>query len=165
MKTDLHLFYYGVEGAESTVPLAQTSSNQSVAHGAEHAEDVAIRVVRDNISMFKPHPAVNHLGMSITKSPCTNVPRNGLPPTSQKQVGCTEELINLVTNGVTHDGKTYRFELIVNVFGLYAPRVEGYTQQEVLDASQEALNALTATGLITVLGDFRTGRQARFGAQ
>jgi hypothetical protein len=167
MQTELVLSYQGVEGAESTMLLCRTTSNQSVTHGAEHAEDVALRTIRGNLGLFKPAPAVNRLWMSITKSPCTSIIRNGLPATSTKAVGCTEELINFVTNGLTHpiSGTQYNFSLTVHVYGLYAPQVPGYTQAEVLDASQGALNALAATNGIQVTGDVRIGSASRFEAQ
>jgi hypothetical protein len=133
------------DDGESMTSLCDTQNTQSAAHGAEHAEDVAIRVLRDNLTLFQPVPHVNRLWMSITKSPCTSVPRNGLPITSQKATGCTEELINLATAGLSAGGATYRFELVVHVFGLYLPRVPGFVQEDVLDASQQALEALRAT--------------------
>lgn len=157
--------YVSVRGVEELTTLCDTQNAHSTAHGSEHAEDVAIRVLRNNLTLFRPAPHVNELWMSITKSPCTSISRTGLPVTSQKATGCTEELINLVATGLTGPGGAmYTFRLTVHVFGLYMPKVPGYTQDDVLDASQEALEALRANPGISVTSDVRTGSGARFGA-
>jgi hypothetical protein len=142
-----------------SVPRARTSSNQSQTHGNEHAEDVALRMIRDNLGMFAPGER-NHLVMSVTKSPCTSTARGALPTTSNKPRGCTEELIGLVTTGLQDAGNQYNFEIKLICRGLYAPPVPGQSQANVLDASQGAVYAMKATGHITVSGDVRPASSA-----
>ncbi|MFE7463775.1 DUF4157 domain-containing protein [Streptomyces sp. NPDC057499] len=142
------------------IDLAVTKSNRSQTHGNEHAEDVALRMIRDNLGMFAPGQR-NHLVLNVTKSPCTSTARGGLPTTSNKPTGCTEELIGLVTNGLQDAaGNRYDFQLELICRGLYTPRAQGRTQAEVLDASQVAVAAMKATGHITVSGDVRPAPSA-----
>lgn len=159
------LIWHGVEGVSggetSMVPLGTTASTSSATHGSEHAEDVALRLINGSVTMFS-QTAPNKLLLSITKSPCTSTSRNGLPATSNKAVGCTEALIALVQNGIPHPtnpGVTYTFKLNLICRGLYCPYIPGYTQRDVLDASQEACDALRAAG-ITVSGDERPASSA-----
>jgi hypothetical protein len=144
--------------------LGIAKSNRSVTMGNEHAEDVVIRTIRNNLAMFDPG-GPNHLVVTISKSPCTSVARNGLPVTSTKAVGCTEELIALAGQGLQDPatGVRYTFQLDVICRGLYAPTIAGHNQAQVLAASQEAVNALVAAG-IQVSGDVRPStRDQRFG--
>jgi Domain of unknown function (DUF4157) len=142
------------------VDLGRTQSNTSATYGNEHAEDVALRIIRTNLGMFAADQD-NHLVLQVSKSPCTSTPRQELPTTSTKQFGCAEELIELVNNGLQDDaGTTYQFRLDVICRGLYCPTSPGFTQQQVLDASQAAVGAMLATGRIQVSGDERPASAA-----
>jgi GNAT superfamily N-acetyltransferase len=157
--TYLSLMFQPDGGTSTPISFGITKSNKSVTHGSEHAEDVALRMITDNITLFDQNSR-NSLILNISKSPCTSTVRMGaygapLPVTSTKVMGCAEELINLVTNGITQLGSTYNFKLHVICRGLYVPKVAGATQDSVLDASQAAVNAMKATGHITVTGDER----------
>lgn len=142
------------------IDLALTKSNRSQTHGNEHAEDVALRMIRDNLGMFAPGER-NHLVLNVTKSPCTSTARGALPTTSNKPTGCTEELIGLVTTGLQDAaGNQYDFELELICRGLYAPPVQGWSQKDVLNASGQAVAAMKATGRIAVSGDERPAPSA-----
>jgi hypothetical protein len=150
---------------DDIVPLGLSKSNRSVTHGAEHAEDVALRVIGDNLSMFSTLGR-NHIIINLSKSPCTSTPRPDplgggmLPTTSGKPVGCTEALINLVNTGLNDGlGNHYDFQLTIICRGLYAP---GGTNAAIR-ASQAAVDALNADPNIDVTGDERVGRQTRYG--
>lgn len=146
--------------SDDLIDLAVTKSNRSQTHGNEHAEDVALRMIRDNLGMFAPGVR-NHLVLNVTKSPCTSTARGALPTTSNKPTGCTEELISLVTTGLQDAaGNQYDFELELICRGLYAPNVQGHSQANVLDASQAAVAAMKATGHIAVSGDARPASSA-----
>jgi len=155
---------------DDIVPLGLSKSNQSVTHGAEHAEDVALRVIGANLSMFST-VGRNHIILNLSKSPCTSTPRPDplgppgtmLPTTSNKPpgtAGCTEELLNLVATGLNDAfGNHYDFQLTIICRGLYGP---GGTNAATR-ASQAAVDALNANPNIVVTGDERVGRQARYG--
>ncbi|MEV6123304.1 DUF4157 domain-containing protein [Streptomyces sp. NPDC052077] len=155
--TFLSIMYKTDDG--DLIDLAVTKSNQSQTHGNEHAEDVALRMIRDNLGMFAPGQR-NHLVLNVTKSPCTSTARGALPTTSNKPTGCAEELIGLVTAGLQAAGNQYDFDLELICRGLYAPQVPGQSQADVLDASQAAVEAMKATGHITVSGDVRPASSA-----
>jgi hypothetical protein len=160
MSTFLSIMFEDQDG--NIIDLGHTKSTRSVLHGSEHAEDVALRLIRDNIGMFDPQRR-NHIILSVTKSPCTSTSRNGLPVTSSKQVGCTEELLNLVNNGVQSNGNLYQFRLTLICHGLYSPFPGSADKRQ---ASQEAINALDANANIEVSGDVRPqNRQRRFELQ
>lgn len=158
--TFLSMMYEPQDGTASLIPLGLAKSNKSATHGSEHAEDVALRIINDNLTLFSPI-ARNKLVLNISKSPCTSTARmNGmavLPVTSNKVVGCTERLIHLVNNGITvlPLGTNYTFSLSIICRGLYCPTIPGSSQANVLAASQAAVNALKATGHISVTGDER----------
>lgn len=155
--TFLSIMYKTSDG--DLIDLAVTRSNQSRTHGNEHAEDVALRMIRENLGLFAPGQR-NHLVLNVTKSPCTSTARGTLPTTSNKPTGCTEELIGLVTTGLQYAGSQYDFEIELICRGLYAPSVPGQSQANVLDASQGAVDAMKATGHITVSGDVRPASSA-----
>jgi hypothetical protein len=160
--THASVHYFTQDG--DAIALGIAKSNRSVTMGSEHAEDVVIRTIRNNLTMFDP-AATNHLVITISKSPCTSVSRTGLPVTSTKAVGCAEELIALAAQGLQDPatGTRYTFQLDVICRGLYAPTVAGHAQQQVLAASQEAVNAMVTAG-IQVSGDVRpSARDQRFG--
>lgn len=164
MATNLSLIFETADGV--TVDIGTMKSNKSVTFGDEHAEDVALRLIQEHIDMFAGPPARNRLILSLSKSPCTSTVRLGLPTTSNKGpgvLGCTEELINLATNGITHNGITYLFELIINCRGLYAPSP---ATQAILQASQAAADAINATPNLSITGDERpAAREQRYEMQ
>lgn len=151
------------------IDLGLAKNVKSAAHGAEHAEDVALRVIHSNLAMFST-AGRNSLILNLTKSPCTStawlVGGMPKPATSGKPVGCTESLIALVTGGLTLGLTHYTFSLRITCRGLYCPTIPGHTQADVLAASQAAVNAMKATGHITVTGDERPASSAsRFEVQ
>ncbi|WP_414519716.1 eCIS core domain-containing protein [Nostoc sp. PCC 9305] len=158
-------------GGGEFLDLGHAKSNQSTTYGKEHAEDVSLRIIANNLGMFQPGGHRNHIILNLTKSPCTTIQRPApgggfLPITSDKPVvGCTEELIRLVTQGLTDNHQNqYQFKLTIICRGLYSPRRQGYTHHQVLDASQAAVEALRATGHIVVSGDERpAATENRFG--
>jgi len=166
MSTFANVYWEPESGTESIIPLGLAKSTKSVTHGAEHAEDVVLRIIDDNLSLFAEGGHRNHLTFTLTKSPCTSTARPNpagggtLPTTSSKTVGCTEELIDLVTNGRTAGGKSYSFRLSIICRGLYTPSVAGATQGAVLAASKAAVDAMVATGHITISGDVRAAPSA-----
>ncbi len=120
-------------------------NNKSVTYGNEHAEDVWLRdLTADVIAGNYATPGLNQVILCVTASPCTSVSRAMLPTTSNKVgvPGCTERLINLATNGVTHLGKNYRFQVNVICEHLYQPKVTG-----AKEASRRALQAMITAGI------------------
>lgn len=134
-----------------------TASNYTSTN--EHAEDVAIRTLQNNIDMFEPGRRTK-IFFHLTASPCTSTARNGLPVTGK---GCAETLVAYFGTGVTHNvgGQNYGFDLTIFCTGLYAPRIPGVTQSDILEASQAAVDYLDQNG-ITVSGNVRPGRSSRF---
>ena len=88
-----------------------------------HAEDRFIdEFLPQNAHNLAPPPAVNLCMIGLNRSPCTSVARDGYPTTSNKtngKAGCIERLSNLISNGFTHNGVTYRFTMIVSIRNLY----------------------------------------------
>lgn len=157
--TFVSLFYKPTNTGDP-MELGLAKSNKSVAHGSEHAEDVALRVIQSNLTMFSLDEP-NELILTVTKSPCTSTARGDLPTTSNKPEGCTERLIGLVERGLTGaGGETYSFGLQLICRGLYAPQLQGYSQAEVLDASQAAIDEMRKKK-ITCSGDVRPSPAAK----
>lgn len=165
------------EATGELIELGGTKSISTTPNRPGHAEDVALRVIEENLEMFAPSTSgTNHLILSVSKSPCTSEerphpkePGRRLPKTSGKAVGCTERLIELARKGLTKNGETYRFDLTVLCRGLYGPG-----GRDVLAASQAAVNEMRRNG-ITVRGDDRgqaeeaseerRRREGRFGVE
>lgn len=127
------------EDSDELTVLGITKNVKTKLHGSEHAEDVAIRVLKDKYSAVQ----LNGLGviLNLSKSPCSST-----FGTSSKAKGCAEELVDLVQN----DG----VNLSIICRGLY----------KGLDASQKAIDWMRTKG-IAVSVDVRVGREQRFGEQ
>lgn len=119
------------------VSLKVTKNLKTVTYGNEHAEDVAIRVLHENYSDEELNGLLVILNLS--KSPCSS--KFG---TSNKLVGCAEELVDFV--------KDYKVNLIITCRGLY----------KGLHESQEAVDWMRSKG-INISVDVRVGREKRFG--
>ena len=91
-------------------------NNKSKRHGCEHAEDVFIRYIKANVGLLRTSPSVNTIVLSISKSPCSST-----YGTSNKPLGCAEELINFQNNPYRCPitGNEYIFKLIVIARALY----------------------------------------------
>ncbi|MCC5667909.1 DUF4157 domain-containing protein [Nostoc sp. CHAB 5784] len=142
--------------------LGKTKPSTTQTHGEEHAEDVAIRKIIENWNRFSKR-GVNRVALTLTKSPCTSVQRNGLPATSSKtqRAGCAEVLIGVETRGITHNKETKSFHLIVICKGMYAPAIPGKSQAQVEQAGREAIDEMKNAG-IDVSGDvWPAARQKR----
>ncbi|PUA27800.1 MAG: hypothetical protein B0W54_14810 [Cellvibrio sp. 79] len=101
---------------EDGVSLGIMKNNKSKRHGCEHAEDVFIRTVKDKVGLLRTSPAVNTLILSVSKSPCSST-----YGTSNKKVGCAEELIKFQNNPYICPitGNEYIFRIIVISRSLY----------------------------------------------
>lgn len=124
-------------------------NNKSVTFGAEHAEDVWLRNVQDEVNNGKySYNGENQVILNVTASPCTSTARmvNGtlLPATSNKPIGCTERLITFLNNGL-NDGRgwNYRFQLSIICEHLYRPQIVN-----AREASMAALEALGQAGAL-----------------
>ena len=106
-------------------------------HGAEHAEDVAMRALLEEYGA-DGLAGVNVI-LSVSKSPCSS----GFK-TSNKDVGCAEALVKFA--------KDHKCKISIICRGLY----------KGLEASQLAVNWLRLKG-IDVSVDERLGAQKRFG--
>lgn len=98
------------------VRLGIMKNNKSKRFGCEHAEDVFIRAVKAKVGLLIKSPAVNTIILSISKSPCSST-----LGTSNKDVGCAEELINFQNNPyicpITRN--EYLFKIIVIARAVY----------------------------------------------
>lgn len=101
---------------EDGVSLGVMKNNKSKRYGCEHAEDVFIRVVKDKVGLLRKSPFVNTLILNVSKSPCSST-----YGTSNKKVGCAEELINFQNNPYICPitGNEYIFKIIVIARSLY----------------------------------------------
>lgn len=115
------------------VSLGIVKNNTSVTHGGEHAEDVAIRTIKAS-GLLVTSPSVNTIILSVSKSPCSST-----YGTSNKPVGCTEELIKFQNNSYNcpTTGNEYIFKLIVIARGIYKQS----------PGSHDAMDMLTANGI------------------
>jgi hypothetical protein len=107
----------------------------TVKHGCEHAEDVFIRVIKqDKLGMMVPSPQVNRIILNLSKSPCSST-----YGTSNKPRGCAEELINFQNQVFVHpvSRNEYVFKLIVIARGVY--------KQE--QGSHDALDMMRSQGI------------------
>jgi len=122
-------------------------NNKSVTFGAEHAEDVWLRNVQDEVNNGKySYNGENQVILNVTASPCTSTARmvNGvlLPATSNKPIGCTERLIAFLNNGLNDTrGWNYQFQLSIICEHLYRPQIVN-----AREASIAALEALSQAG-------------------
>lgn len=91
-------------------------NNKSKTHGCEHAEDVFIRTIKEDVGALSVSPAVNKVILCISKSPCSST-----YGTSNKPVGCAEELINFQNTiyKAPINGNEYVFKVIVLARGVY----------------------------------------------
>jgi pyrimidine deaminase RibD-like protein len=103
-------------------------------YGCEHAEDVAIRTIKSS-GLLVISPAVNHIILSISKSPCSST----YGTTNKEGLGCTEELINFQNTAFVcpKTNNTYYFRLTVIARGVYKQS----------DASHEALTLMAKNGV------------------
>ncbi len=101
---------------ENGVRLGVMKNNKSKRYGCEHAEDVFIRVVKAKVGLLVVSPAVNTIILSVSKSPCSSS-----LGTSNKPVGCAEELINFQNNPYICPitGNEYLFKIIVIARSVY----------------------------------------------
>lgn len=91
-------------------------NNKSVTKGCEHAEDVFIRSIKSETATLSVSPAVNTVILSISKSPCSSTYK-----TSNKPLGCAEELINFQNTvyKCPKTGNEYIFKVIVIARAVY----------------------------------------------
>lgn len=78
--------------------------------------------LQGNAPSLAAPPGINLCLIGINRSPCTSAGLGGYVTTSGKTTGlpgCAERLEDLVANGLTIGGVTYRFKLIVSVRNLY----------------------------------------------
>ena len=126
------------DGDEELTFLGLGKSNKTVKFGAEHAEDVAMRVLLDQYSAEE----LDGLSviLNLSKSPCSS--RFGT--SGAKDPGCAENLVDFA--------KTYGVKFSIICRGLY----------KGAEGSQQAVDWLRSKG-IPVSVDVRLGREQRFG--
>lgn len=140
MATFGHLGIVIEDGDEEEIEITLGAA-KNLSRKGEHAEDVMIRILRENSGMFAPGK-VNPILMDVTKSPCSSEHK-----TSKKPIGCTEELIKLVKVGTLLAGKMVKFKLTLVVHHLYGG--SGDRRR----ASCEALKDLKKAGATVILID------------
>lgn len=112
------------------VSLGIMKNNKSKRYGCEHAEDVFIRVVKDKVGLLRKSPFVNTLILNVSKSPCSSTYK-----TSNKKVGCTEELINFQNNPYICPitGNEYLFKIIVIARAIYRQSESSRRAMEMME--------------------------------
>lgn len=135
MSTFASVMYEDEDGDLVTLNTVKNIATKT--YGKEHAEDVAIRALLESFEEndLNGMPVV----LNLSKSPCSS--KYG---TSNKTVGCAEELVKFVNK--------YGVKLTITFRGLY----------KGLEGSKLAVEWMRSKG-ITLSGDVRVGRQKRFG--
>jgi pyrimidine deaminase RibD-like protein len=128
-----------VENDDEELELLKVTKNlKTKTHGAEHAEDVAMRNLLAQYSLAEL--SGKFIVLNLSKSPCSST----YGTSGDKDPGCTENLIDFV--------KATKVNMVITCRGLY----------KGAEGSLHAVNALRKAG-IYVSVDERTGAQARFG--
>jgi pyrimidine deaminase RibD-like protein len=128
-----------VENDDEELELLKVTKNlKTKTHGAEHAEDVAMRNLLAQFSADDLNG--KFIVLNLSKSPCSST----YGTSGAKDPGCTENLIDFV--------KATGVNMVITCRGLYNGS----------KGSQDAVDALRKAG-IDVSVDVRMGAQARFG--